>query len=393
MQIFKRKRLRGGVITESANYYGRLCWQGRDLARDLGTGDSTEAWRRLRSIKRNLEAGRFEVLEQTKKRREMATFAEVFAIYLQRAKVEPRTARGNIGAMRKLLRTARPELRDKPDLDLDALPSGLLTAELMADFQTAMLAAAGNDKIARNTAAISANSWRRQARSIFSQDLLIFYRDHTLPDLDGFMRIKPLPERSSRFTMPDPSVLTAIRERAGELRSSDPNAYRAFLLSFGCGLRRGEVAHARWTWIETASVPTPTGPQNRRFLRCQISADFDLKDREDRLVPIEDFVFDELTALRLPQVGAEASDYLLTGNLTERYRHTFDRFSAWLQSMGWDRKKKAHEFRKIYNTLVRMQAGADTARSVLGHSSDHVNREHYTDERLSLPAIKIFNVA
>src|SRR6185503_7704649 len=106
-------------------------------------------------------------------------------------------------------------------------------------------------------AAITINSTIRQARSIFSKKLGDAYKDIKLPNLQPFIGVKSLREPTASYKLP-PAKLVKLTfdaavdglvndagEKTAPLSQSDPDAYRAFLLAVGLGLRAKEIRFVR----------------------------------------------------------------------------------------------------------------------------------------------------
>jgi integrase len=378
--IYKRKRKQAdGTVIESPNWYGRVRFQGREYARELGTPDRRRAETILRRFQKALELNRFDVLDETKKRRHFATLGQIFDAYRRTSPLPRRTVENNIGAMRALIR--RAQTTDASDAQIDAHSSSVLTAALVHDFQSHQLAGAGEDQLKRNSATVTANSIRRQARSIFSVTARTYYRGLHLPTIADFLSARPLKEPSRYVRLPDQSIIDAIRAAAPALKTTDPNAYRIYLLAFGCGLRRKEIAFARWTWIRKQELA------DRYYIIVQTETDFRPKSGRDRDVPLEMQTYRELSALRIPRIDG-AVDYILDGHKTERYDLAFDRFSAWMKGLGWQTRKQAHELRRIFGSYVTAQAGLSAAQDLLGHSDPSTTKAYYVAP-LTLPELKI----
>lgn len=367
-------------------YYGRFTFHGKRYLRNLGTPNKEDALSNLRKIVRALEDGRFAEVEATKQRRDSAKLSALFAAYEHSALILPYVRKNNISAMRSLIRHSLTGYAEAANATIDALPVTVLTAALMRNLQTNVIHAAGADNFKHDTARITANSIRRQARSLFAHNLLPAYTDLKLPDLSPFLSVRPVKEPPKHFKLPDPALLAKIRAAAPELKSTDPtkrdlNAYRIYLLSLGSGLRANEITWNEWNWIEK----TEDGYQ----IRIQTTEHFRPKGKRLRIVPLEAWAYQELAALRIPKLDPTAPDYILDGCKTEREKKAFKRFSAWMRSQGWTRKKKAHELRKLFGSIVCQQAGLSATQDLLGHASPTTTKGYYVDS-MELPRIKIF---
>jgi integrase len=199
------------------------------------------------------------------------------------------------------------------------------------------LGRAGSDPLAERTAKISVNSIIRRAKSLFAPDALQ-HVECQLPSPLPFEGIKFEPRQSMRYCSTiDPEALT-IKARA-ELAEEDPDAFLAFLLALGAGLRRIEIDRLEWDaflWNENA-------------IRIAPAEHFDVKTEHS----IGDIPIDrELMAIfRGYQAQSAGSDFVLeTDNLPqpnatfENYRAQaiFERLAAWLRKNGVSARRVSH---------------------------------------------------
>ena len=92
-------------------------------------------------------------------------------------------------------------------------------------------------------------------------------------------------------------------------------------------------------------------------------------------MPIQGDVLRILKEMRIPRVDDEPA-FLLEGDEAERLA-VWPRFSKWMQSVGWNRRKKAHELRKLYGSEVSKQAGISVAQDLLGHAHISTTKGFY----------------
>ncbi|HEY0551228.1 MAG TPA: tyrosine-type recombinase/integrase [Verrucomicrobiae bacterium] len=376
-------------------YYGRFRFRGKQVLRNLGTEIKAVAEKRLRDIYKEFEAGRFAATEDSKLRRALATIGELAAAYrvaAQSRRLSPSTIEQNIGSLGVIIRKVQGA-----GVDPLAQCTTLLTPKLVQDYQSKLLTAAGADKLAQDRAATTANSTLRQARCLFGKKIRPLYTGLKLPDLGAFLAYPPLPCAKKRYQLPPAELIertirnaTADVEHAGQkfpaLKTSDPNAYRAFLLAIAAGERKAEIGHSRHSWIRK-------GDDGRYTMTITLSADFRTKGKVSRPIPLEDHVVHELEALRirqLPGAEAEADGYILDGNKTERTELCFRRLNARMTALGWATEKKIHELRKYYGSLVAMRHGLYAAQKLLGHKDPKVTSDSYAD-LLNLPDVAILS--
>jgi len=374
MNIFIRYR-------DSGEYYGRYTdpQTGKRHTINLCTKDARQARSDLRGRVDALKRGLFQVIDQ---RREgpAATLAELFARYRERAACQPSTARHNVHAVGLLLwHAGHPTAESQP--------SSVLTRDLVRTCQANILGAAGAGPEVRRRASVTANSLRRQARSLFTPALLDDYAAAKLhlPTVADFMRAPALPVAAASYSLPPAELIARLREAAPHLRATDPNGYRIYLLAAGVGLRKAEIAFARWDWIQTVD--------GRPVLAVQDNEEFRTKSARPRVVPLDLLgagqPFQSLQELRIARLGAGV-DYILDGHMTERNDWSFRRFSAWLQKLGWTRHKQAHELRKLFGSYLCQSAGLSVAQDLLGHAQVSTTKAYYVGQvRLPTAAIPL----
>jgi hypothetical protein len=117
----------------------------------------------------------------------------------------------------------------------------------------------GTDPIAQRSAKVSANSFLRAARSLFSPKIvkhLSLELPSTLPFTDCQFEPRPSSKYRSSF-----DILAVIEAANRELAGTDPEAYKVFLLGTMVGLRRKEIDLLEWSsfrWAEGAIRVEPT---------------------------------------------------------------------------------------------------------------------------------------
>jgi integrase len=372
-----------------AHYYCTITVGGHRYQRCLQTNQVEVAITRARAMQRKLEgahaAGRFDEITGTKLRKDaVSSLGQIFAVYRHRTRVKPRTTIGNVSSMRTIVRVVSQ--RQLTDEEVDSMPATILTRATLRQYQDTMVKGLAGEEKSR--AMTTANSTMRQARSILSRAMVedgIYAEEKIrLPDLSGFRAQRLFPEPNHMFTPIPSTTLAAIWTAAPELAAADPEAYKAFLLSICCGLRRGEAAGLCWSQIVELN--------GRHLIRLGVT-----KNGQPRLIPVEDTVWKELrsasgivpiTQPTDPAEPAATSATVLSGTATDRWRHTFDRMGKWLAAHGWDRSKKAHELRKHYGSQLATQLGTRTAALILGNT-EPVLRAHY-DALLAVPEITTF---
>lgn len=401
--LFKRRGA-APIGPEDPRYAGqpfefRFTYRKRRFSRALERGlTKAQAQQRARALYREivqcLDAERYADLDRTKlKTPASATLGELFLLYDRFARCEPRTKTNNKGALRIILRRglAQPQLEDEA---LERLPLTTLTRQLAKAFQDALLRAAGSDYLAQETVKTNANSLLRQAKSLFAarpqNNLLENYADAglRLPDsVAEFKRTALFPEPDHKFQPPPEDVVRRVHAAAPQLRQTDPEVYKAYLLAYGCGVRRKEIVFLCGSWIRHE---TGADGIERHAIEYRTRANFQVKNKKTKWVPMEDFVWRELIALKpllaTPAVS-DVENYVLDGDERARY-DTFKRLGAWMRSQGWMLRKKAHGLRALYSCINGLRFGSDVACRLVGNSRDVFDRHYFG--LLNLPAVQMF---
>ena len=215
---------------------------------------------------------------------------------------------------------------------------------------------------ARTTASITANTILRSVKQLFSDRMVDTY-SRSLPDcVDGFKAVKPLPVRQKQYTVSDKKdKMLKVIKQCEALKESDPGAYLAYWLMLHCGLRRGEAAAARWSWI------TPHG------LMVQEEEDFSTKSGRSRLIPLSSAQIDHLKTFEEERV------HILPGPMTARLRDHSDVVAKIIRAAGFTGSKSVHELRKYFGANVATQLGLFAAQKYLGHHSPEITSRYYAD--------------
>lgn len=379
---------------ESGEYYFRYTSkkEGRRVTVSTKEVDKREAEKAARAIlAADIDPKKWTALDATKGRQEKpSTLGKIFTNYvLYKGDVKDATAKRNIQGLRNIIRTTRPEHQDKSDAQVDNLCASILTPSLLQDFKRIKTAQAGNDGVKLESLKISANSFRRQALSIFKEEVLPLYKEAgiVLPQsLAEFKKVRPFKEdkQSVRFEYPTELVEKILVEgeafRHGE--KPDLNCYRVYKLGLGAGLRAGEIGAARWSWISgndkdgykltVQATSTYSGPKSKRKRTIGLATSVVHALREIRTV-----------------IDLQGEDYILEGSMTERTDKAFRRFSAWFAKLGWKGRLKSHTLRKIAGSLVCESHGIKAGQSFLGHQDVSTTADRYAAPT-ETPCVDVF---
>lgn len=355
-----------------SNWFLRIKINGRETLKTLQTPDRELAAKRAAKLRAELTAGNWDVLLEVGRPRSWSTLGAVIAAYrayCDGADVTPRTVRENISCLLRIVRAVKGQA-----FDAEAARADLLTADLVRDYQAALIAAAKPaGPVAIDKAKTTAQSTARQARSLFSRRALASapYRDLLLPDLSGFLTA-PL-ERGERraFREPSPEIMAKTLKAVAALRQQNPARWLALVLAANLGLRRGEAVAARWDWVTTRTLPTEDGGTVTTHVMEIIKRDdFDPKGTERR-VSIHPEVWAGILELREP------SAYILPGTTPAARAVLFRENAAWLRKLGWEENKPNHALRKLFGSEFATRHGLYAAQSALGHSDPRLTSQIY----------------
>lgn len=244
-------------------------------------------------------------------------------------------------------------------------PIDLLTAKFVMDFKLCSMPPApeGEDEPDEEealVAKISADTALRCARALFSKQALRYYREVklNLPDLSGFMA-EPDFGAKKYFQILPPEVIVNIVRASIALRDSDEDAYRAYLLTMHCGLRRGEAEAFKLSWMRDEDRPT---------LYVTVRGKFNPKHGHGRRVIIETWVADALKQLGPVRDAA-----------------SLDRLNDWVKGLIPKEHgvgKPLHELRKCWVSCKAKTDGIHAAATQAGHKDVKVTTTHYADNQM-----------
>ena len=262
--------------------------------------------------------------------------------------------------------------------EVDRLPATILDSHLIDKFYAHRLK--GLDKGEERESRIrGANSHIQDARSVFTKASVADGRYPGLPDISSFVNKQKLKEmkKSFKYEKVDNEIQRLLANLPA-LKKSHPAAYLAFQLTAVLGLRRGEAAQARKSWI--------TSHKGKKVLYVQATPTWVPKGRQERKVPLPENVNSDILFL------SDDSDYIIPAPTQNyRYESVFNSLSAWFLQVcpTWEDNKKAHVLRKWFGAEVSTQTGnLFAAQILLGHASHTTTMNSYAD-LLNVPDYEI----
>ena len=319
-----------------------------------------------------------------------ATTGELIRAVEKLSNVRLGTLTGNVGAFRRIVaqisnietskgRTANGDSARKTwHNEVDAVPLSKITPEAIEAWKIGYVSKkAGGDEMKARAARNTVNSTLRCAKSLFAKRLLRFISERLeLPSPLPFDGVELYPRQHMRYVskMDVKDILSKARE---ELAKSDPEAYKAAVLSLFVGLRRNEADKLRWSSVDF----------ERGIIQIEAQHDFAPK-AETSLAGVQ--IDDEVSSiLRSNRAAAPNAEYVLDGgtlnpNLNYRkYRaeRTWKRLISWLRAQGVNAQKPNHELRKEAGSIINEKFGLHSASEFLRHADISTTSKSYVDNR------------
>lgn len=362
------------------SYYFGFSFRGRRYVRCLETADAADAQGRARTkaaeITEQIIKGHYDRLDHTKLRQvSAATIADLETAY-KASPVDAETAarKQNFFALRQLLRTAY-DLELGAELTLSVSQITNAVGRRWFEHASAKALEATN-QADKTTIKRSANSRWGQAKSVFAPKALAVYRATQIhhPHMEEFVtagetfKFSKLP--ATAFNPPPETLIQSTLDAWHKIE--DRNLFLAIGFALSFGLRAGELAQAKWSWLTTR--------EGYPVIDSLVAGSVDVKNNTGfiqvrALDPWFAILQQRITAR---QWNTGADDYILSGTLTDRTDNAFRSVSAWLRGLGWNTTKTNHELRKYAGSQVAMKYGIYEAQCWLRHSTVKVTELHYS---------------
>lgn len=259
---------------------------------------------------------------------------------------------------------------------VDGIHLERVTPARIVQWQQRRIKDAGHSPTAIASAKRTCNSYVRCARSLFSPDLRKHLKGIALPSPLPFDGVRLFDSGSMKYVS-KLNVQTLIAAAKSELKTAEPEVYKAFLLGLFAGMRKGEIDLAEWRIMDW---------QNH-VIRLEETKWLHLKTNDSTgEITIDPEVSAELREF-MPQ---SQSPFIVTSDRPPRndsariyYRcePVFDRLNAWLRSKGVTANKPLHELRKEIGALIATEHGIYAASRFLRHSDIATTCRHYAQHK------------
>ena len=305
-----------------------------------------------------------------------ATVGEVLSVYGTKINtvnesLEHDTMLKNCSACRTFLRWAhgakgkKNEVMDPDNLSMAVFADDMVVAKFKANY----VAAAGEDRMAREARRRGAGSILRQVKSMFSKQAMLLYRDLHLPDMTAF-RAQASMDAEDRVHAPiSQGTLAAMWEAMEKVKETQPALYLVHAMHKFLGLRNDEIRHARVDWFKRA-------PWGQVFFSVLRTEEWEPK-RSQGHIPLTA----EVAALFAPFVkDKQAKDYLVPAkHATEREDLVDKVHAAWIRGFlpAGDYAKAGYELRRWAAQTMEAKYGREASKAFLRHTPQGVAERHY----------------
>jgi hypothetical protein len=265
---------------------------------------------------------------------------------------------------------------------IDAIRLERLTLDRVNRWKRKRIASMGHAPAEIASARRTVNSYIRCARSLFCPSMVRELKGLKLPVLLPFTGVD-LEESGSQKYISKINVQALIFAAQDELKSVDPEAYKAFLLGLFAGMRKAEIDSAEWWMLDF----------DAKVLRLEETQWLHLKTPDSAAdIAVDPEVMAELRAMKPSSSRklVKGAQFILKSELAPRpdalrpfYRaeNTFYRLNAWLREKGIRANKPLHELRKEVGAVIATEQGIYAASKFLRHSDITTTARHYADQK------------
>ena len=255
---------------------------------------------------------------------------------------------------------------------IDRIKLADVTPDKVNKWRIAFVKKAGGNPVKQRRARITCNSLMRQAKSLFSPELLAHVSLHK-PDKLPFDGVAFYERESMRYhsTIDIEALISdAVRELAQE-------QLKIFLLATMAGLRRNEIDKLQWEAFRW----------NEGVIRIEVTEFFTPKSSDGAGDVSVDKEFSAMfrgwhaKAKSAFVIEADAEARTDTRYTHYRAQRHFDALTAWLRTKGVTAIKPLHELRKEFGSQLCAKYGIYAASRMLRHSGIAITAEHYLDQK------------
>jgi integrase len=390
--IFKPRYTRNGQILEVEDWSVRIQWRGRRETFNLKTPNKTAAAAKAKDIYSMLVgAGLDATIEKFKPemaRKSVSTVGDFLTELRGHWSGNPKTFEDYCRSFRHILSEIFQIKGGREKFDyinggraawiakIDRIRLADVTPDKVNKWRIGFVERAGGKPVMQRRARITCNSVMRQAKSLFSPDLLAHVSLHK-PDKLPFDGVAFYERESQRYRS-NIDIEALIQAAVQELPQEQ---LKIFLLATMAGLRRNEIDKLQWSafrWNDSVIRIEET----EYFAPKSSDGAGDVEIDKELLAKFRDW---HARATGAFVVEADAEPRIATTYAHYRAQEDFDALIEWLCSKGITAKKPLHELRKEFGSQVCAKYGIYAASRMLRHADIRVTAEHYLDAKKRTP--------
>ena len=388
-RVFRRTYANGGEVCEVAEFRTRIQHAGKREEVGLGTNDREAAARTAAKLYARVRAAGWAVAlaefsPDKTGAKGVPTVGEVIEAASQSKNIGANTLRGYVVCFRKLAADAYGVRATASRFDyrtgglaawrkrVDSIRLDKLTPSKVQAALNRRISEATGNPLAERRAKITAASTLRQAKSLFSTDRKLPFANLPNPFEGVSIEAGTPPRYVSTVKAGD-----LMRAAKAELAIDHPEAYKAFLLALGAGLRANEIDNLQWQQVDSQT----------NTVRVMATDTFDTKtESSEREVFVDGGLIAELNRYResasslyvmeserQPKPNAPVASY--------RAEASFNTLKKWLRAHGVTAHKPIHTLRKEFGSLVCESSDIFTASRQLGHANIALTATYYAENR------------
>ncbi len=263
---------------------------------------------------------------------------------------------------------------------VDATPLEKLTPSAVLAWKNVFLRAAKSPE-RRNSAAVTFNAILRNSKALLSKKLRPFLeREIVLPSPLWFEGVGREKEPSLRYhsRIDAAKILEAAQN---ELAETQPDVFKALLLTLVCGLRRSEADKLLWRQFDFDAKTLHITDTEAKALKSADSAG--VLGLDDELVAILKRMHDSAGG---PYVIEETKRKRSAPRRVYRCDVHFETLIHWLKSKGVPGLRPIHVLRKEIGSVIATREGIFAASRYLRHSNIAITSKLYADSKKPIRA-------
>jgi hypothetical protein len=386
--IFKPAYSRNGQTQHVEDWAARIQWRGRRELFNLKTSNKAAAAAKAKDIYAMLVGAGWEAaLEKFKPemaRRSVSTVGDFLTELRGHWSGKPKTFEDYCRSFRTILSQLFEIKGGREKFDyikggraawvakIERIKLAEVTPDKVNQWRIAFVKRAGGNPVKQRRARITCNSLMRQAKSLFSPDLLVYVSLHK-PDRLPFDGVAFYERESQRYRSKI-DIESLIQD---SLRELPQEQLKIFLLATMAGLRRNEIDKLPW----------PAFRWNEGVIRIEATEFFTPKTSDGAGdVPIDRELLAMFRGWQAKATGtfvieADAEPRTDTSYAHYRAQWHFDALTEWLRGKGVTAIKPLHELRKEFGSQLCARHGIYAASRMLRHVDIRITAQHYLDQK------------